>query len=330
METIKTYLENMFMNLPDTPEVSRAKAELLSMMEDKYNELKSDDKNENEAIGIVISEFGNLEELASSLGLESYVSEPAASDCKRLSADEVKHYTALCKKSGIRVGIGVMLCILCPAPLIILGALTETFYSYEAYEDSLTAVGLILLLIIVAIAVAIFIIDNSLTEAFDYIAKEHILIDSRTRQLIRQEQELTKTKRTVYTTIGVMLYIISVIPLLSLVMLDSADTLPGSFGVAFMLLLIGIATFLCIRTEYEENSYKALLEEGKFADKSEKTQNEKIKKIYWQIVTCIYLAYSFLSRDWGRSWIIWPVAGVLSGVISAVCSLPHKKTHSNP
>ena len=35
METIKSYLETMFANMPDTPEVIRAKSELFGMMEDK-------------------------------------------------------------------------------------------------------------------------------------------------------------------------------------------------------------------------------------------------------------------------------------------------------
>ena len=63
METIRNYLETMFANMPNTPEVRRAKDELLQMMEDKYNELKSEGKTENEAVGIVISEFGNIDEL---------------------------------------------------------------------------------------------------------------------------------------------------------------------------------------------------------------------------------------------------------------------------
>ena len=71
METIKNYLENMFSHLPNTPEVQKAKYELYQMMEDKYNELISEGKSDNEAIGIVISEFGNLDELADSLGIKS-------------------------------------------------------------------------------------------------------------------------------------------------------------------------------------------------------------------------------------------------------------------
>ena len=38
MEAIRNYLETMFLNLPNTPEVYKAKNELWQMMEDKYTE----------------------------------------------------------------------------------------------------------------------------------------------------------------------------------------------------------------------------------------------------------------------------------------------------
>ena len=56
MDTIKSYLETMFANLPATAEVLKAKDELWGMMEDKYNELISEGKSENEAVGTVISQ----------------------------------------------------------------------------------------------------------------------------------------------------------------------------------------------------------------------------------------------------------------------------------
>jgi len=71
MDAIKNYLETMFLNLPNTPEVQKAKYELGQMMEDKYRELIADGKTENEAIGTVIAEFGNLDELAEDLGIDS-------------------------------------------------------------------------------------------------------------------------------------------------------------------------------------------------------------------------------------------------------------------
>jgi hypothetical protein len=73
MEAIKSYLNNMFKNMSSTQEVVRAKEELPQMMEDKYTELRQQGKTENEAVGAVISEFGNLEELAPQLGIAPQV-----------------------------------------------------------------------------------------------------------------------------------------------------------------------------------------------------------------------------------------------------------------
>ena len=74
METIRNYLNAMFAGLPDTLEVRRAYEALAAMMEDKYTELIGEGCSENEAVGTVISEFGNLEELAQDLGIEGCMS----------------------------------------------------------------------------------------------------------------------------------------------------------------------------------------------------------------------------------------------------------------
>lgn len=86
METIRVYLDTMFRSLPDTSEVRRAKEELLAMMEDKYTELRSEGKSENEAIGQVIAEFGNAEELIRELELDSQASGRA--DARKKSRDD--------------------------------------------------------------------------------------------------------------------------------------------------------------------------------------------------------------------------------------------------
>ena len=80
METIRNYLKAMFAGLPDTPEVRKAYEELAAMMEDKYTELIDEGKSENEAVGTVISEFGNRDELAQSLGIEEYINSKAAAE----------------------------------------------------------------------------------------------------------------------------------------------------------------------------------------------------------------------------------------------------------
>ena len=109
METIKSYLETMFANMPNTPEVLRAKQELWGMMEDKYNELISEGLSENEAVGTVISEFGNLDELADTLGPNANShedsSKTATPDKRILTLDETRHYIRTCSKRRNSFGI---------------------------------------------------------------------------------------------------------------------------------------------------------------------------------------------------------------------------------
>lgn len=72
METIEVYLENIFLTLPKNKETLKIKKELFSMMEDKYNELKCEGKTEDESIGIVISEFGSMDEILKNMKKSSY------------------------------------------------------------------------------------------------------------------------------------------------------------------------------------------------------------------------------------------------------------------
>ena len=101
MNAIRNYLDNMFRNLPNTEEVRRAKTELLEMMEDKYEELIKEGKTENEAVGIVISEFGNLDELADSLGISEAVAENPDENKPMLSLDRVKEYLGMTAQTSI-------------------------------------------------------------------------------------------------------------------------------------------------------------------------------------------------------------------------------------
>ena len=102
METIREYIESMFKNLPQTEKVLKAKQELLSMMEDKYEELKNEGKSENEAVGTVIREFGNLEELAAELGIDEEINEKKSASKKQvISLETLKEYLKDAKKRSV-------------------------------------------------------------------------------------------------------------------------------------------------------------------------------------------------------------------------------------
>ena len=133
METIRNYLESMFSQLPNTPEVLKAKYELGQMMEDKYSELIADGKSENEVIGTIIAEFGNLDELAESLGIGEFVHPQNISpNAKTLSYNDAAAYLKANARHAYCIALGVLLCIIAPISPIIsdcthFGGLSEDF-----------------------------------------------------------------------------------------------------------------------------------------------------------------------------------------------------------
>ena len=324
METIKTYLENMFIHVKSTPEVEKAKAELLSMMEDKYQELKKEGKSENEAIGIVISEFGNLDELASELGIEENVANSNETEGISVSLEEAKQYCKDQAKAGVRYGIASMLCVMSPIILILMGGLQEEF----GYGDGIVAaVGLVPMILIIACAVAIFIITGISMDKYAKYEKEMLFLDYSTKQFVEAQRETGKLSFALQIALGVFLCIVAAMPLLIVGSMELKSDLPAVFCVGVMLAIISVAVYFFVSAGTKSDAYHVLLQEEEYqADRKRKGSPIQIfDSIYWPVVTLIYLVWSFLSMDWHITWIIWPVAGVLSGAIEAIMMAVSRK-----
>lgn len=320
METIKNYLENMFMNLPNAPEVQKAKYELLQMMEDKYTELKEEGKTENEAIGIVISEFGNLEELAGDLGIEGIMKQGYFVSGKQLSLEEVKTYLSVKAKDAYYTAMGVLLCIISLCGPI--------FFSGGIGGELSDAVGVTLMFVAIAVGVGMFIYSGVLVEDWKRLDKEVYFMDFATTEFVRQAKENYKTNYALLMTVGVGCCILSVIPAILLDgIIQEGDVFVNLSGGA-LFILVGIGVFMIVLASTKQGSYDKLLEISKgergsenFKKQQEDYSNPKVKavmSVYWPTITCIYLIWSFLTSDWHITWIIWPVAGVVQNLIKAL------------
>ena len=319
METIRTYLENMFIHVKNTPEVEKAKAELLSMMEDKYYELKNEGKSENEAVGIVISEFGNLDELAQELGIEESVAVGNETEGIEVSLEEAKNFCKERGKAALRYGIATMLCVWCPIALIFLAGLQETI---GIAESVVVAGGLIPLFLIVGVAVTIFILTGMSMGNYEKYEKEVLFLDYSTKQFLEAQREAEKMSIALQIAVGVFLCIISVTPLLIVGSMDFSSDMPAILGVIVMFAIIGVAAFLFVTAGTKFDSYHILLQEGEYS-RGRKESGSPVRlfdAIYWPVVTVIYLVWSFLSSDWHITWIVWPVAGILGGAVDAIIS----------
>lgn len=321
MDTIKSYLNNMFAAFPNTAEINKAKENLLSGMEDKYNELKENGKSENEAIGIVISEFGNIDELVSELGLHKGVKHEG-NPLPTITRETVNTFLSAQKSYGNLIAIGVFLCIMAPATFLIFSSLFEM----RNLSSRASVFAFFPLFVLIAIAVSLFIFSGIQLEKYDYL-KEPFQLDYGIKEILQHQKEAYTPTFTVHLIMGVVLCILS--PLIFLLMSTGFEKFSylETFSISLLLFFIAIAVFLFVRTGIIMDGYKMLLQEKEFSIDSKK-QDKKLQtvaSIFWSIITAIYLLWSFLSGDWSITWVIWPVCGILFGIITSV----YKIIHSN-
>lgn len=318
METIKTYLENMFLNLPKSREVLHAKDELLTMMEDKYQELKSQGRTENEAVGIVISEFGNLNEVAEALGISKVMQEESDEPEKRIiTIETARDFIQNRIRASYKVGIGVVLLIWSPLLLIILSN-TEN-REFLGIRNGGMALGLVVLLIMVALAVGLFIMSGVETGRYDLEKNGNFVLDHQAHSYVNIEEDRYRMVNAIKVTIGVVLCILSVVPLLILGMLEIGDDILN-IGVAVLLIIVSAAVYLFISAGMKQSAYSILLKKGEYSEQGRiiTRKSEIIGSIYWPIILLLYLYWSFTSGNWGFTWIIWPLAALLFAAIVGV------------
>jgi len=321
METIKNYLESMFASMPNTPEVRKAKAELLQMMEDKYNELISEGTSENTAVGTVISEFGNLDELAESLGLtkEVEVARGMENEMPRrfISLDEAKAYLSNRSKKALFRSLGILLCIISVAFVIIMTPGGPSFFR-----------GVAAMITCIAIGVGFLVYAGFSDHEWKFIDHEACSIDMNTASYVKDKKRSFEPIRALCVSLGIVLCVVCWTPNI----LIPFKYQPFAAGVMF--LVIGFGVFLIVYPNSIARGFDRLLNvnamntiSGQYTNGSSYNRPVRYKsktaqtiaELYWPTVTCIYLIISFLTFSWGSTWIIWVIAGVFHRVVTINC-----------
>ena len=99
-------------------------------------------------------------------------------------------------------------------------------------------------------------------------------------------------------------------------------------SVCMLFALVAVGTYFIVKSGTTMNAMNQLLEEEDYT-RQKKQENKKMSvpvMAYWLIATAIYLGWSFGVNDWSRTWIIWPVVGVLFPVFYALVSAVRKKS----
>lgn len=319
MKTIISYLDNMFASLPKTIQMHQLKEEIAANMEEKYNELKDEGKSENEAIGIVISEFGNIEELINEFDITFDKDEEKR---PTLENEAVNDYLRTSKKSGILIGVGVGLCIYGVALLILLTQLVEDGRIAVFSDDMGDVIGLIPLLLFVATAVGLFIYAGMLESKFKY-------LDSGFELSVEQQATVKESNEAFHKTytksiiIGVIICILS--PLI-LILITVFNEEASVYGVVALLSLVAIAIYMFIYYGKIKDSYNKLLKMNEYAKapKSREKENKiigAVAAIIWPLAVCIFLISGLVFHQWHINWIIFPITGLIFAMFSGAYSI---------
>jgi len=130
-----------------------------------------------------------------------------------------------------------------------------------------------------------------------------------------------RQRSAMFTAIAIMMYIISVVPLILLASLSRYPNAP-IIGVAIMFFLIAGATGLLIyngmtKPKLGKENMVEEFKQWQSDNRQEKAMRNAIGSALWTIAVAVYLIVSFTTKAWHLSWIVFLVAAAIQAVINA-------------
>ncbi|MGY5765652.1 permease prefix domain 1-containing protein [Brachybacterium sp. DNPG3] len=336
MTVIDSYLDTLFAPYPSSPRMLEARAELRALMEDQLQGLKEEGLSESQALGRVIADFGSLDEVAGELGIERELGRSgrggAAADTGRddeldarppvLELDRIDQYLERVRGTQWMTAVAIPLFVLCPIPLLGLLAASGAIAPEPAAWRVI--VGLVLLLVLVCLGMLLLMLRGSRLADFEDIEEQRFTL---TRQVRARAEELRREsrRRTVVAVAGaIALWILCAIPVIITGLLadgDQTSTLP-LLGVCLTLVMVALGLFIMLRAGWADHVADTLLhEQEKQHESLEHSPSPAIRiiaAIYWPFFAAVYLIWSFTTGEWGTTWLVWPVAGVLYAALWGV------------
>jgi len=322
MDTIQTYLDNIFKGYEGNAKAQRIKQEMLSHMIEHYQDLKYAGKSENEAIGAVISEFGNADELLAEIGGGGSTAEKESPSLPELSSDYAREYIDTVQRASGWIALGVAL---------ILTGVSVMLAAFSVTGEG-NAFGVILFFLFLIPSVILLIVNGIKVEPFEHLQPDSFTLPAYLRSRLTEERrpELARYPLIVGLSVGVILF--------GVLLVAGAGALRGEGtpdlvlpAVSLMMLLIAVSVWCLIRYGMVHDAYDRLLGKKSFTSQHMKANERKVSavaSVWWPVTTVVFLVTGFVFRLWNMNWIIWPISGILFGAVSGLINSSGKDPHS--
>lgn len=229
----------------------------------------------------------------------------------------------------------ITLFILGPALLVSLATYSEDALNFDPTRispDALGIAGVCLMMLFIAAGVGLLILQDMKLARFKQFKKASLELQYGVEAAVRRRAESTESLRYMQQAAGVCLTILSAIPFLIASYFGAGLTFAIGFLAAAILVSLGV--YLLVYSGILRDGYRVLLQEGDFShdEKSSKKDYEStalkyrsLAKAYFGAIALLYVGYSFITKDWKSSWIIWPVSALLYHIALSILNALKKK-----
>ncbi len=246
---------------------------------------------------------------------------------RRVSMEDANAFISVKARTAKIIGFATFLCIISPTALLVLCAISESTAGALS-EIVATGAGMIILIMLVASAVAMFISCGGKTAPYAYLEKEKFDTEYGVCGMVKERRTQYRKVYTGSNIAGAALCITAIIPLFAGAIINPDNDLFLMIMLSVMLFIVGIGTIFFVRAGIIWASFEKLLQEGEYSaeNKEKPSLAPAIYTAYWMVATAVYLGYSLLTDNWGRSYIIWVVAGVVFPAVVAITNVLRRKT----
>lgn len=259
-------------------------------------------------------------------------SEPVLADeeeeVRKLRTEEVEEYQAICFKSAGMISLGVFLCIIS----VVLYSVVDTYLVTKGISIG-RGLAVVPILLFAAVATSIFVSSGIRMKRYIFFKTEPFILPEKEKERLEGEYEKFYKVFIFRITAGIVLCIAAVIGCIICNAICEASGNPRweDISAIVMFAMIAIAVRLFVLAGMEKDCYDILLQQNGFSRVRKKERKEKkdmletVSGVYWCLVTTGYLGYSFITDDWGRSWIVWPVTGCLFAAVAILVTAAQAK-----
>lgn len=153
--------------------------------------------------------------------------------------EEVNRFLDIRESTKSLFSSALSLCIFSPTILLILLGLNEGEI-IKINEEAIVSIGVICILLFVSIAVFIFIRISRDLDNFKFLEDENIETEYGVSGIVREKKESFKNKHNFNISLGVVLCILSAVPLMFALIFEKNHEYLSIIGSALLLLMVGI------------------------------------------------------------------------------------------